>query len=212
MLTRKQQTKGSSDEALGTEALGVQGALVGTGTASSPAHGAPEEPRTLGCVSPRCLGSLSGGCDYDDLSADCPTPGRSVWKLGRSPVLPDQLPEEEHGLGSGPPRAFASTAVAWQTRIGGQQNSVVLQKLKPDTPYTITLSSLYPDVEGALMTGRGETMEAKTEAEDLESPLEVLDPDPPTAGGTVTSLVVLPPGLLSWALLGSSHLDLHQGS
>ncbi|KAB1267385.1 Collagen alpha-1 chain, partial [Camelus dromedarius] len=28
------------------------------------------------------------------------------------------------------------------TRIGGQQNSVVLQKLKPDTPYTITLSSL----------------------------------------------------------------------
>ncbi|KAB1267387.1 Collagen alpha-1 chain, partial [Camelus dromedarius] len=44
------------------------------------------------------------------------------------------------------------------TRIGGQQNSVVLQKLKPDTPYTITLSSLYPDVEGAWMTGRGETI------------------------------------------------------
>ncbi|EPY73880.1 hypothetical protein CB1_002517001, partial [Camelus ferus] len=43
------------------------------------------------------------------------------------------------------------------TRIGGQQNSVVLQKLKPDTPYTITLSSLCCDVEGGRMTGRGET-------------------------------------------------------
>ncbi|XP_072796878.1 ankyrin repeat domain-containing protein 26-like [Vicugna pacos] len=48
--------------------------------------------------------------------------------------------------------------VLFQTRIGGQQNSVVLQKLKPDTLYTITLSSLCCDVEGGRMTGRGETM------------------------------------------------------
>nr|XP_031532418.1 collagen alpha-1(XII) chain-like [Vicugna pacos] len=48
------------------------------------------------------------------------------------------------------------------TRIGGQQNSVVLQKLKPDTPYTITLSSLCCDVEGGRMTGRGETKPLNT--------------------------------------------------
>lgn len=44
-----------------------------------------------------------------------------------------------------------------KTTIGGRQNSVVLQKLKPDTPYTITVSSLYPDGEGGRMTGRGKT-------------------------------------------------------
>ncbi|XP_072829934.1 uncharacterized protein [Vicugna pacos] len=34
---------------------------------------------------------------------------------------------------------------------------VVLQKLKPIAPYTITLSSLHPDVEGGRIMGRGET-------------------------------------------------------
>lgn len=47
--------------------------------------------------------------------------------------------------------------VVLKTTIGGRQNSVVLQKLKPDTPYTITVSSLYPDGEGGRMTGRGKT-------------------------------------------------------
>lgn len=47
--------------------------------------------------------------------------------------------------------------VLLKTTIGGRQNSVVLQKLKPDTPYTITVSSLYPDGEGGRMTGRGKT-------------------------------------------------------
>nr|XP_012997177.1 collagen alpha-1(XII) chain isoform X1 [Cavia porcellus] len=41
--------------------------------------------------------------------------------------------------------------------VGGRQNSVVVQKLKPDTPYTFTVSSLYPDGEGGRMTGRGKT-------------------------------------------------------
>ncbi|XP_008572507.1 PREDICTED: collagen alpha-1(XII) chain, partial [Galeopterus variegatus] len=48
------------------------------------------------------------------------------------------------------------------TTIGGRQNSVVLQKLKPDTPYTITVSSLYPDGEGGRMTGRGKTKPLNT--------------------------------------------------
>ncbi|KAB1255404.1 Collagen alpha-1 [Camelus dromedarius] len=56
--------------------------------------------------------------------------------------------------------------VLLQTRIGGQQNSVVLQKLKPDTPYTITLSSLCCDVEGGRMTGRGKTKPLNTSVYD----------------------------------------------
>lgn len=54
------------------------------------------------------------------------------------------------------------TLVLLQTTIGGRQNSVVLQKLKPDTPYTITVSSLYPDGEGGRMTGRGKTSKYQT--------------------------------------------------
>ncbi|KAB1268330.1 Collagen alpha-1 chain, partial [Camelus dromedarius] len=49
-----------------------------------------------------------------------------------------------------------------QTRISGQQNSVVLQKLKPDAPYTITLSSLCPDADGGLMMGRCKTKPLST--------------------------------------------------
>lgn len=41
--------------------------------------------------------------------------------------------------------------------MGGRQNSVVLQKLQPDTPYTVTVSSIYADGEGGRMTGRGKT-------------------------------------------------------
>ncbi|XP_064349568.1 collagen alpha-1(XII) chain-like [Camelus dromedarius] len=49
-----------------------------------------------------------------------------------------------------------------KTRISGQQNSVVLQKLKPDAPYTITLSSLCPDADGGLMMGRCKTKPLST--------------------------------------------------
>ncbi|XP_072796981.1 ankyrin repeat domain-containing protein 26-like isoform X4 [Vicugna pacos] len=49
-----------------------------------------------------------------------------------------------------------------QTRIGGQQNRVVLQKLKPNTLYTITLSSLYPDVSGCHVMGRRKTKPLNT--------------------------------------------------
>nr|XP_031530339.1 ankyrin repeat domain-containing protein 7-like [Vicugna pacos] len=48
------------------------------------------------------------------------------------------------------------------TRIGGQQNRVVLQKLKPNTLYTITLSSLYPDVSGCHVMGRRKTKPLNT--------------------------------------------------
>lgn len=41
--------------------------------------------------------------------------------------------------------------------VGGRQNSVVIQKLQPDTPYAITVSSMYADGEGGRMTGRGRT-------------------------------------------------------
>lgn len=44
-----------------------------------------------------------------------------------------------------------------QTMVGGRQNSVVIQKLQPDTPYAITVSSMYADGEGGRMTGRGRT-------------------------------------------------------
>lgn len=63
--------------------------------------------------------------------------------------------------------------VSLKATIGGRQNSVVLQKLKPDTPYTITVSSLYPDGEGGRMTGRGKTSKwAHTPAASYELPWE----------------------------------------
>ncbi|XP_069462362.1 collagen alpha-1(XII) chain isoform X2 [Ambystoma mexicanum] len=48
------------------------------------------------------------------------------------------------------------------TTVGGKQNNVVLQKLKADTPYTITVSSIYADGEGGRMTGRGKTKPLST--------------------------------------------------
>uniref|UniRef100_A0A8C4RJN8 Collagen alpha-1(XII) chain n=1 Tax=Erpetoichthys calabaricus TaxID=27687 RepID=A0A8C4RJN8_ERPCA len=43
------------------------------------------------------------------------------------------------------------------TQVGGRQNSVVLQKLTPDTPYSIAVTSVYADGEGGHITGRGKT-------------------------------------------------------
>ncbi|KAG2468793.1 COCA1 protein, partial [Polypterus senegalus] len=43
------------------------------------------------------------------------------------------------------------------TQVGGRQNSVVLQKLTPDTPYSIAVTSVYADGEGGQITGRGKT-------------------------------------------------------
>ncbi|MGH0138823.1 UNVERIFIED_CONTAM: hypothetical protein FKN15_011844 [Acipenser sinensis] len=43
------------------------------------------------------------------------------------------------------------------TQVGGKQNSVVLQKLTSDTPYTISVTSVYEDGEGRSITGRGKT-------------------------------------------------------
>nr|XP_014348789.1 PREDICTED: collagen alpha-1(XII) chain [Latimeria chalumnae] len=43
------------------------------------------------------------------------------------------------------------------TTVGGRQNSVVLQRLTSDTPYTITVASLYAEGEGGRITGRGKT-------------------------------------------------------
>ncbi|XP_053142880.1 collagen alpha-1(XII) chain isoform X4 [Hemicordylus capensis] len=48
------------------------------------------------------------------------------------------------------------------TTVGGRQNSVVLQKLQPDTPYSVTVSSIYADGEGGRMTGRGKTKPLST--------------------------------------------------
>lgn len=47
--------------------------------------------------------------------------------------------------------------VLLKTTIGGRQNSVLLQKLKPNTVYEIKVSSQYPDGEGGHMTGTGKT-------------------------------------------------------
>ncbi|KAJ7341667.1 hypothetical protein JRQ81_006106, partial [Phrynocephalus forsythii] len=48
------------------------------------------------------------------------------------------------------------------TTVGGRQTSLVLQKLQPDTPYTVTVSSIYADGEGGQMTGRGKTKPLNT--------------------------------------------------
>ncbi|XP_061479123.1 collagen alpha-1(XII) chain isoform X1 [Rhineura floridana] len=48
------------------------------------------------------------------------------------------------------------------TTVGVRQNSVVLQKLQPDTPYSVTVSSIYADGEGGQMTGSGKTKPLNT--------------------------------------------------
>ncbi|XP_078504196.1 collagen alpha-1(XII) chain isoform X2 [Lissotriton helveticus] len=48
------------------------------------------------------------------------------------------------------------------TTVDGKQNTVVLRKLQADTPYTITVSSIYADGEGGRMTGRGKTKPLST--------------------------------------------------
>ncbi|XP_075058737.1 collagen alpha-1(XII) chain isoform X1 [Mixophyes fleayi] len=41
--------------------------------------------------------------------------------------------------------------------VGGKQNSVVLQGLQPDTPYSIAVASRYAEGEGGRIAGRGKT-------------------------------------------------------
>lgn len=44
-----------------------------------------------------------------------------------------------------------------QTQIGGKKNSVVLQKLTPDTPYSITVAAIYATGESKDISGGGKT-------------------------------------------------------
>ncbi|KAM8953803.1 collagen alpha-1(XII) chain [Pelodytes ibericus] len=48
------------------------------------------------------------------------------------------------------------------TSVGGKQNSVVLQRLQPDTPYSITVASQYAEGEGGRISGRGKTKPLNT--------------------------------------------------
>ncbi|CAI5769701.1 collagen alpha-1(XII) chain isoform X1 [Podarcis lilfordi] len=48
------------------------------------------------------------------------------------------------------------------TTVGGRQNSVVLQKLQPETRYSVTVSSIYAEGEGGRMTGSGKTKPLNT--------------------------------------------------
>uniref|UniRef100_A0A8D2LYC8 Collagen alpha-1(XII) chain n=1 Tax=Varanus komodoensis TaxID=61221 RepID=A0A8D2LYC8_VARKO len=59
-------------------------------------------------------------------------------------------------------RPAAADGVEQSTTVGGRQSSVVLQKLQPDTPYSVTVSSIYADGEGGQMTGRGKTKPLNT--------------------------------------------------
>ncbi|KAJ8288713.1 hypothetical protein COCON_G00013720 [Conger conger] len=43
------------------------------------------------------------------------------------------------------------------TQVGGRKNSVILQKLTPDTPYTIHVTALYPTGESPDLSGQGKT-------------------------------------------------------
>ncbi|XP_068137600.1 collagen alpha-1(XII) chain isoform X2 [Hyperolius riggenbachi] len=48
------------------------------------------------------------------------------------------------------------------TSVGGRQNTVVLQRLQPDTPYTITVASQYAEGEGGRISGKGKTKPLST--------------------------------------------------
>nr|XP_033792023.1 collagen alpha-1(XII) chain isoform X1 [Geotrypetes seraphini] len=53
-------------------------------------------------------------------------------------------------------------ALEQTTTVGGRMSSVVLQKLQPDTPYTIAVASIYTDGEGGWITGSGKTKPLST--------------------------------------------------
>uniref|UniRef100_A0A8C7KFH0 Collagen type XII alpha 1 chain n=1 Tax=Oncorhynchus kisutch TaxID=8019 RepID=A0A8C7KFH0_ONCKI len=44
-----------------------------------------------------------------------------------------------------------------KTQVGGKKNSVILQKLTPDTPYSVTVAAIYPSGEAKDISGRGKT-------------------------------------------------------
>lgn len=44
-----------------------------------------------------------------------------------------------------------------KTQVGGKKNTVVLQKLTPDTPYTITVAAVYANGEAKDISGLGKT-------------------------------------------------------
>ncbi|CAB1342756.1 unnamed protein product, partial [Coregonus sp. 'balchen'] len=44
-----------------------------------------------------------------------------------------------------------------QTQVGGKKNSVILQKLLPDTPYSVTVAAIYPSGEAKDISGQGKT-------------------------------------------------------
>ncbi|XP_041716799.1 collagen alpha-1(XII) chain isoform X4 [Coregonus clupeaformis] len=46
---------------------------------------------------------------------------------------------------------------ALSTQVGGKKNSVVLQKLMPDTPYSVTVAAIYPSGEAKDISGQGKT-------------------------------------------------------
>uniref|UniRef100_A0A4W5QLG9 Collagen, type XII, alpha 1b n=1 Tax=Hucho hucho TaxID=62062 RepID=A0A4W5QLG9_9TELE len=46
---------------------------------------------------------------------------------------------------------------ALSTQVGGKKNSVILQKLTPDTPYSVTVAAIYPSGETKDISGQGKT-------------------------------------------------------
>lgn len=44
-----------------------------------------------------------------------------------------------------------------QSLVGGKKNTAVLQKLTPDTPYTITVAAVYANGEAKDISGQGKT-------------------------------------------------------
>uniref|UniRef100_W5NJS9 Collagen alpha-1(XII) chain n=1 Tax=Lepisosteus oculatus TaxID=7918 RepID=W5NJS9_LEPOC len=56
-----------------------------------------------------------------------------------------------------------------QVQVGGRRNSVVLQKLTSDTPYTISVASVYASGESKEITGSGKTSKCPLGCPDLRS-------------------------------------------
>lgn len=49
------------------------------------------------------------------------------------------------------------SVVFLQTTVPGNQNSVILQNLDPDTPYNIKVTAMYSDGPGGDIDGNGRT-------------------------------------------------------
>uniref|UniRef100_A0A674ES42 Collagen type XII alpha 1 chain n=1 Tax=Salmo trutta TaxID=8032 RepID=A0A674ES42_SALTR len=80
---------------------------------------------------------------------------------------------------------------ALSTQVGGKKNSVILQKLTPDTPYSVTVAAIYLSGEAKDISGRGKTMPLGGNLQVTEPTTSTLNVRWDAAEGNVREYIVI---------------------